>query len=114
MIEVIKTYGRMTTGTMEETNSKVYVAHLKVWGCAWSERGALAMMRIRATLASQRLLVDPAHNQWFTEKKKANIQTWHERKVAIPETEGYGWEPPRASIPHVTHMPPKLYGMTRC
>lgn len=110
-IGLIKGFGRMTTGTMEGTNSKVYAARLKVWGCAWSERGALAMMRIRATLASGGKLIAPTYSSWLTDKEKKKIEDSRVFSHKIPETVGKGYEPKRGSIPFTTHMPPNLYGM---
>jgi hypothetical protein len=112
-VRLIRTYGPVTLGTMEGTNSKVYAARLKVWGCAWSARGALAMMRIRATLASGLKLVAPHYNAHLTDREKERIELWRHRSVRIAESAGHGWEPPQGSIVLATLMPPAMQAVLR-
>lgn len=109
-MRLIAGFGRMSLGTMEGTNSKVYAARLKVWGCAWSVKGALAMMRIRAAIASGVKLIAPKFNAWLTDEEKSRIEAFRARAFRVPEREGRGWEPPQGSIALSTHMAPKLYG----
>ena len=97
-IRLISVFGKMSLGTIEGTNAKVYAARLKVWGCAWSRHGALAMMRIRAAIASGIKLVAPDYDPWLTGKEKRRIEAWRERSFFVPESKGRGWEPPRASM----------------
>jgi hypothetical protein len=108
-IRLIKTYGPVTLGTMEGTNSKVYAARLKVWGCAWSVRGALAMMRIRATLASGLDLVAPAYDAKLTDREKSRIDAWRARPFPVAESVGHGYEPPQGSVALSTRMAPAMY-----
>lgn len=98
-IRQIGLFGRVTLGTMEGTNSKVYAARLKVWGCAWSQEGALAMMRIRAAIASGIELPTPSASVWLTQKERARIKKYRERGSAdIAESSGKGYEPPAGHI----------------
>jgi hypothetical protein len=111
-IRLIKTYGRMTLGTMEGTNSKVYAARLKVWGCAWSESGALAMMRIRARIASKGSLPAPVYDAWLTKEEKQRIEKWRRRGPGpVVYTVGEGYEPQQGHIALTTHMEPHMYGL---
>jgi hypothetical protein len=112
-IRLIKTYGSVTSGTMEGTNSKVYAARLKVWGCAWSPRGALAMMRIRAVLASGHSLIAPRYDARLTDGEKARIEAWRGRSVRIAESAGTGWEPPQGSVVLTTLLPPVMQAILR-
>jgi hypothetical protein len=112
-IRLIKTYGPVSLGTMEGTNSKVYAARLKVWGCAWSRRGALAMMRIRATLASGLELKAPGYNASLTDEEKARIDAWRHRSHLVPQSAGSGYEPPQGSVVLSTLMPPVMQGILR-
>ncbi|MDR0346787.1 MAG: UPF0236 family protein [Coriobacteriales bacterium] len=112
-IRLIKTYGPVTLGTMEGTNSKVYAARLKVWGCAWSVRGAVAMMRIRATLASGLKLVAPSYDSRFTDKEKSCMEAYRHRSFAVPQSVGVGFEPPQGSVVLTTLMPPAMQALLR-
>jgi hypothetical protein len=112
-VRLIRTYGPVALGTMEGTNSKVYAARLKVWGCAWSARGALAMMRIRATLASGHKLLAPRYDARLTDKEKGRIEAWRRRSVSIPDRAGSGWEPPQGSVVLTTLMPPVMQAILR-
>jgi hypothetical protein len=114
VIAIIRKYAPVRLGSMEGTNAKVYAARLKVWGCAWSERGALAMMRIRAAIASNHELIAPAYDSWLTEKEKARIEVYNKRTVTVPKSIGSGYEPPQGSIPITTHMAPQMYGLLYC
>jgi hypothetical protein len=112
-VRLIRTYGPVSLGTMEGTNSKVYAARLKVWGCAWSKRGALAMMRIRAVLASGQSLVAPRYDVRLTDIEKSRIEAYRSRSVLIPQSAGTGWEPPQGSVVLSTLMPPVMQGILR-
>jgi hypothetical protein len=112
-VRLIRAYGPITLGTMEGTNAKVYAARLKVWGCAWSRRGALAMMRIRATLASGRRLIAPGYDANLKAGELARIEAWRQRGVSIPASTGKGYEPPQGSIVLTTLMPPAMQAAIR-
>jgi hypothetical protein len=112
-IRLIKTYGPTTLGTMEGTNSKVYAARLKVWGCAWSRRGALAMMRIRATLASGLRLKAPRYDASLSDKEKSRIEAWRHRSFLMPQSTGTGYEPPQGNVVLTTLMPPVMQAVLR-
>lgn len=112
-IWMIRKYRQVTLGTMEGTNSKVYAARLKVWGCAWSRRGAIAMMRIRAALFTGGDIPTPVYDAWLSEKEKARIEKWRGRTVQIPEASGKGYDPPRGIV-FDAHLNPALYGAVRC
>lgn len=109
---------RVHMGTMEGTNAKVYAARLKVWGCSWSRRGAIAMMRIRATIHSGGRLLAPAYDAWFTkqEQRKRELADVAARTFSFnaPLSEGEGYEPPRATLALQGRLPPKVYGLLRC
>jgi hypothetical protein len=112
-IRLIKTYGPVSLGTMEGTNSKVYAARLKVWGCAWSRRGAVAMMRIRATLASGLDLVAPGYDPMLTDKEKQRMDAYLCRPYAVAQSTGAGYEPPQGSVAMTTLMPPVMQAILR-
>ena len=112
-IAMIRRYVGMGLGTMEGTNSKVYAARLKVWGCAWSKRGALAMMRIRAAIASGIELVAPSYNSQLTKKEKKRIETWRGRPFYVPETTGKGYEPPQGSVFDSNSLSYELFCLVR-
>lgn len=110
-VRLIKLYGPMGLGTMEGTNAKVYAARLKVWGCTWSKRGALAMMRVRAAIASGIELVAPGYRGWLNEKEKAKREDHYAKSTSDRSTfSGNGYLPPQAKIALTTHMAPSLYG----
>ena len=112
-IATIRLYSPVRLGTIEGTNSKVYASRLKVWGCAWSERGGLAMMRIRAALASGVALIAPSYDAWLTDKEKDRIDKWRHRSLRIPESAGKGYEPPQGSVFAAKGLTPDLYGLVR-
>jgi hypothetical protein len=114
-VRMIRLYGPMVgQGTMEGTNSKVYAARLKVWGCAWSERGAIAMMRIRATIASGKEIACPGATGWLTEAEQKRIEGYRRRGWGdVPESIGQGYEPPRASFIPTANIPPSIYPYAR-
>jgi hypothetical protein len=112
-IRLIKTYGSVTLGTMEGTNSKVYAARLKVWGCAWSVRGAVAMMRIRATLASRLKLIAPSYDSRLTDKERSRMEAHRMRAFAVPQSVGAGYRPPQGSVVLTTLMPPVMQALLR-
>jgi len=108
---IIQTYASTTLGTMEGTNAKVYAARMKVWGCAWSKRGAIAMMRIRATIASGGQLIAPGYDPYLTEKERQRIEKYRKRYFHVPKRSGLGYEPPQASVVLTTRMPGGIYGL---
>ncbi len=111
-IRLIKLYGRMGLGTMEGTNSKVYAARLKVWGCTWSRRGAEAMMRIRAHLASGLELIAPSYRGWLSDKEmKQREKHCLKSSAEIGTSSGRGYEPPQGQFSFPLSVPPKLYGI---
>jgi len=114
-ISLIRLYGRTSLGTMEGTNAKVYAARLKVWGCSWSRRGAIAMARIRAHIASGLELIFPVYCGWLT-KEERERRDKHNIKSAtdIPQATGEGWEPPSGKIILNAHLPGKYYGALYC
>jgi hypothetical protein len=110
-INMIRANGSISQGTIEGTNAKVYAARLKVWGCSWSEHGAIAMMRIRACIASGKPLVAPGYNPWLTKKEKKRIEAACEFNFLVSESCGKGYEPPRATISPTIRLAPKLFGV---
>ena len=111
-IRLIRFYGKMGLGTMEGTNSKVYAARLKVWGCAWSRRGAIAMARIRAHIASGLELIVPTYNGWLTANEICRREKHNTPSSSdIPEASGEGWEPPQAIVAYTAHLPSKYFGL---
>lgn len=70
-------------GTMEGTQAHLYAARMKVWGGAWSRKGASDMARIRATLASGDRLPVPVREAAFRDKDRR-------RRSAILEKRRYG------------------------
>jgi hypothetical protein len=113
-IRLIRFYGRMGLGTMEGTNAKVYAFRLKVWGCSWSKRGALAMMRIRAHLASGLDLIAPGYRSWLTDEEKLRRKKHDLTSSAeIAHFVGKGYEPPRGSFFATLNAPPSIYGYIR-
>jgi hypothetical protein len=110
-IRLIKTYGPVSLGTMEGTNSKVYAARLKVWGCAWSRRGAISMMRIRAALASGLKLKAPGYDANLTDKEMSRIEAWRRRSFPVSQSTGAGYEPPQGSVVIDTRMAPAMYAV---
>lgn len=96
---------------MEGTNSKVYAARLKVWGCAWSERGAIAMMRIRVAIALGKDLIAPRYDPWLTEKEKQRIEQSRHFTYTVAESAGSGYEAPRGTVVLTTHMTSKRSGL---
>lgn len=107
----IDQYRPVRLGSMEGTNSKVYASRLKVWGCAWSGRGAIAMMRIRATIASEQELVAPGYDPWLTKKEKQRIEQSRHFSYTVAKSEGSGYEPPSGTVVLTTHMTSKMSGL---
>jgi hypothetical protein len=99
----IKAQGYATLGTMEGTNAKVYAARLKVWGCSWSEKGAIAMMRIRARIASgQDLIAEPYDNR-ISDEELNRIYRYGPASSQVQQTVGSG------SADYIMHhISPKL------
>lgn len=113
-LRLIRLYGGMGLGTMEGTNAKVYAARLKVWGCAWSRRGALAMMRVRAHIASSLQLIAPGYRGWLSDEERTRRECLHPSSSGdIPKSVGVGYEPPRGVIFPTLNAPPELYGYIR-
>jgi hypothetical protein len=113
-IRLIGPHRPVGLGSMEGTNAKACAARLKVWGCAWSKRGALAMVRIRATLASGQELIAPRHDAWPAAKERARIEAAQALTASqVPESEGGGWQPPQGSISGCTHLDPHLWALVR-
>jgi hypothetical protein len=102
-------------GTMEGTNAHVYAARLKVWGGAWSRKGALAMALVRAHIASGEELIAPKlDNVMLTDVQQKRRRRYEESQLSgkwhLSETEGFGYEPPQGSIVLTTRMAPEMYG----
>jgi hypothetical protein len=109
-ISCIALYRPTKLGTIEGTNAKVYAARLKVWGCAWSERGALAMMRIRAAIHSGKKLPAPVYDPWLTKREKEKIEASKTFSFQVPEKSGDGYTPPQGTMCSTVRIAPKLYG----
>jgi FAD/FMN-containing dehydrogenase len=112
-IAAIRRYTKVHLGTMEGTNAKVYAARLCVWGCSWSRRGALAMMRIRAAIFSGIALVAPGYDAHLSEKERKRIDAWRHRGYDIPKSAGKGYEPPQGLVFRSNSLTPELYGLVR-
>jgi len=112
-LTMIESCRQTKLGTMEGTNSKVYAARLSVWGCAWSKRGALAMMRIRARLASGMKLLAPSYDACLGKDEQQRMRKWLERSCILPESSGSGYEPPQGSVLEAKGLTPSLYGAVR-
>jgi len=103
-------------GCMEGTNAHVYAARMKVWGGAWSRRGAACMAAVRARIASgQELICPKPDNVSYDERQIAKRQRYELKQFVqnytVPRSKGKGWEPPQGKIILTTHMPPHLYGV---
>lgn len=98
-------------GTMEGTNAHLYAARMKVWGGAWSRKGASDMARIRATLASGDTLPVAAREAAFREKDRRRRSAILEKQRHISSHEmvhsdGKGYEPPAGHLmPFSTRQP---------
>lgn len=113
---LIKQGGGPSMGTMEGTNAHVCGARMKVWGGAWSRKGAAAMAAIRARLASGEELVVPApDNVLYDDYQIARLARYEEKQLIRNCTgeyfEGKGYEPPRGEMVLTAHMPPCLHGV---
>ena len=108
-------HGR-SMGSMEGVNAHVYAARMKVWGGAWSKKGACAMAAIRARKSSGLSLIAPKPDNVMYDDTRLRRRFEHEcaqveqKRWNVPESEGTGWEPPQGSIMLTTHMPSNLYG----
>ncbi|GHT80201.1 hypothetical protein FACS1894104_5670 [Actinomycetota bacterium] len=107
-------------GTMEGTNAHVYAARMKVWGGAWSRRGALAMALIRARLASGFELIAPKYDEaMYSDAQIRKRHLWelkqHRFACFIPESSGHGYAPQEYAKLNCLgiHMKPWLYGILR-
>jgi hypothetical protein len=114
--ELISTGAGPSQGCQEGTNAHVYAARMKVWGGAWSRRGAAAMAAIRACLFSGKKLIPPApDNALYDDFQIAQKRRYRESLLLwsfkSKEMAGAGWEPPKGRIALTTHMDPHLYGV---
>jgi hypothetical protein len=85
-------------GTMEGTNAHLYAARMKVWGGAWSRKGASDMARIRATLASGEVLPVPQREQTFAARDRRRREAIEEKRrhgsgFQMVLSDGEGYEP---------------------
>jgi hypothetical protein len=109
-VRLIRVFGHMGAGTMEGTNSKVYAARLKVWGCSWSEHGALSMLRIRAAIANGEVLPAPGYTSWMSDtEREAEEKARALGPADIPERVGEGYEPPQGSVANCNSIPPSIF-----
>ena len=98
-------------GTMEGTNAHLYAARMKVWGGAWSVKGASDMARIRAALASGDALPVPRREQAFKDKDKRRRTAILEKRCygsgyEMVRSDGKGYEPPAGRLmPFSTRQP---------
>lgn len=114
--ELILTGTGPSQGTMEGSNAHVYAARMKVWGGAWSRRGAAAMAAIRARIHSGEKLIVPKPDNVLYDDYQINRRTEYEEsclpgKRKMPEISGSGWEPPQAQVALTTLFPRKLQGL---
>jgi hypothetical protein len=107
-------------GTMEGTNAHVYAARMKVWGGAWSRRGALAMALIRARLASGLELITPKYNEVMyssshIRRREKYAESQRSFNFQVPESTGDGYAPQEYAKLNCLgiHMKPWLYGILR-
>jgi hypothetical protein len=104
-------------GTMEGTNAHVYAARMKVWGGAWSRKGAACMAAVRAQIASGLPLIVPRPDNAVYDDSQIRRRISYEesqlikRRQKVSECVGSGYEPPQGSIVLDTHMPASLYGV---
>lgn len=90
-------------GTMEGTNAHLYAARMKVWGGAWSMKGASDMARIRSTLSSGEALPVPQREQTFKAQDRKRRTAILEKQrygfsYEMVRSEGEGYEPPAGHI----------------
>ena len=80
-------------GTMEGTIAHVVAPRLKRQGRSWSRQGAEAMVLIRCALASDKELIAPMRNPYFSEReieiKNKALQKHRASSVALTEGKGY-------------------------
>jgi hypothetical protein len=107
-------------GTMEGTNAHVYAARMKVWGGAWSRRGALSMALIRAQLASGLELITPKYDEAMYSKAQIKRRKDYEESQRsfnffVPDSVGEGYAPQEYAKLNClgVHMKPWLYGILR-
>jgi hypothetical protein len=114
-MDLIKAGSGPSMGTMEGTNAHVYAARLKVWGGAWSRRGAVCMAAIRARLASGEKLMAPRPDNVMYDDMQIARKIRYEVSLldghwTVAQSTGSGYEPPQGSVVLTTHMAPELYG----
>jgi hypothetical protein len=114
-MDLLKAGAGPSMGTMEGTNAHVWAARMKVWGGAWSRKGAACMAAIRARLASGEELIRPKPDNVMYDDLQVHRRIRYEESLIgghwdVPKTEGTGYEPPRGSLVLTTHMAPELYG----
>jgi len=90
-------------GTMEGTNAHLYAARMKVWGGAWSAKGASDMARIRAALASGESLPTPVRESAFKVKDRRRREAMAEKReygsgYEMVLCDGKGYEPPAGHL----------------
>lgn len=90
-------------GTMEGTNAHLYAARMKVWGGAWSAKGASDMARIRATSACGQVLPVPRREQTFAAQDRARRSAIAEKRrygfsYEMVRSDGKGYEPPAGHL----------------
>jgi hypothetical protein len=107
-------------GTMEGTNAHVYAARMKVWGGAWSRRGALAMALIRAQLASGLELIVPRYDEAMYSKAQIKRRKDYEESKRsfsffVPASVGEGYAPQECAKLNCmgVHMKSWLYDILR-
>ncbi len=113
-LDLIKAGPGPSMGTMEGTNAHVYAARMKVWGGAWSKKGAACMAAVRARLASTEDLIAPTpDNVLYDDYQIAKRQRYEESCISgkwkVSESEGKGYEPPRGEIIFEAHLPSRYY-----
>jgi len=92
-----------TMGTMEGTCAHLYAARMKVWGGAWSVKGASDMARIRAAVFSGEALPVPQREQTFKLKDRRRREAIaNKRRYAFSYemvySDGKGYEPPTGHL----------------
>lgn len=103
-------------GTMEGTNAHVYAARMKVWGGAWSRRGAACMAAVRARIASgEDLIVPKPDNVLYDDYQIAKRRRYEEARLTmnykVSQSDGEGYEPIQGKVALTTLYPRKLQGI---
>jgi len=114
--DLIKQGAGPSMGTMEGTNAHVYAARMKVWGGAWSRKGAEAMAALRARLASREELIVPKpdnvlYDDFQIKKRKDYEHSLRQFNCFITQTQGKGYEAPQGSVALTSLWPRKLQGI---